>query len=195
MGSNAINEIAAKWDAVYRQANISEYRPAEVLSENAFLLPQNGAALDLACGLGANARLLAAAGLSVFAWDISTVAVEKLQNDADKKGLAIQAKQWAIDKKSFSGYRFDVIVISRFLDRSLCDAIIDALNPGGLLFYQTYTREKVVERGPNNPDFLLAEGELLELFAELKPIYYREYGSIGDIELGLRNEAQFIGRK
>jgi len=35
----------------------------------------------------------------------------------------------------------------------------------------------------------------LELFAELKPIYYREYGSIGDIELGLRNEAQFIGRK
>ncbi|MGD7035961.1 class I SAM-dependent methyltransferase [Methylotuvimicrobium buryatense] len=187
--------ISAKWDAVYRLGEISDYRPAEVLSGNAFLLPQNGAALDLACGLGANARLLATAGLAVFAWDISTVAVEKLQDDADKKGLAIQAKQCAIDKKSFFGYRFDVIVISRFLDRSLCDAIIGALNPGGLLFYQTYTREKVVERGPNNPDFLLAEGELLELFAELKLIYYRENGSVGSIGLGLRNEAQFIGRK
>ncbi|HBA64909.1 MAG TPA: SAM-dependent methyltransferase [Methylococcaceae bacterium] len=190
-----MNVISAKWDAVYRQANISEYRSAEVLTENTFLLPQKGKALDLACGLGANARLLAEAGLAVFAWDISTVAIEKLQVDTDKQGLAIQAKQCAVDKKSFFGYRFDVIVISRFLDRSLSDAIIGALNPGGLLFYQTYTREKVVERGPNNPDFLLVEGELLELFAELKPIYYRENGSIGDIELGLRNEAQFIGRK
>ncbi len=194
-GSNVIKEISAKWDALYRQANISEYRPAEVLSENAFLLPQKGAALDLACGLGANARLLAAAGLAVFAWDISAVAVEKLQHVADKQGLAIQARQCAVDKNAFSGCRFDVIVISRFLDRSLCDAIIGALNPGGLLFYQTYTREKVVERGPSNPDFLLAEGELLELFAELELIYYRENGSIGGISLGLRNEAQFIGRK
>lgn len=189
------NAIKAKWDAIYRQANISEYRPAEVLSENAFLLPQNGAALDLACGLGANARVLASAGLKVLAWDISAVAVEKLQHDADKQGLAIEARQCAIDKDSFSDYRFDVIVISRFLDRTLCNAIIGALNAGGLLFYQTYTREKVVDRGPSNPDYLLAEGELLELFAELKPIYYRENGAIGDIGLGLRNEAQLIARK
>ncbi len=187
--------ISAKWDAVYRQGDISDYRPAEVLSENVFLLPQKGVGLDLACGLGANARLLAAAGLAVFAWDISAVAVEKLQHVADKQCLAIQARQCAVDKNAFSGCRFDVIVISRFLDRSLCDAIIGVLNPGGLLFYQTYTREKVIERGPNNPDFLLSEGELLELFAELKPIYYRENGSIGEIGIGLRNEAQFIGRK
>lgn len=69
------------------------------------------------------------------------------------------------------------------------------LNPCGLLFCQTYTREKVVEREPNDTDILLVEVELLELFADLKPIYYREDGSIGDIDLGLRNEAQFIGRK
>jgi 2-polyprenyl-3-methyl-5-hydroxy-6-metoxy-1,4-benzoquinol methylase len=35
---------------------------------------------------------------------------------------------------------FDVIVISRFLDRTLCNAIMAALKPEGLLFYQTFIR-------------------------------------------------------
>lgn len=91
-------KLRQNWDAVYRQGEISDNRHAEVLSENAFLLPQKGRSLDLACGLGTNTRLLAAADLAVFAWDIPTVAVEKLQADADKQGLAIQAKQCAINK-------------------------------------------------------------------------------------------------
>lgn len=187
--------ITSKWDAVYDQAELEQCRVAEVLAENSFLLPQSGTALDLACGLGANARFLAAAGLTVCAWDISAVAIEKLQRYADRQGLAIQARQCAIDKNSLLGHGFDVIVISRFLDRTLCDAIIDALNPGGLLFYQTFTHEKAFDRGPKNPDFLLANGELLKMFAGLNPVHYRDNGTIGDLCFGIRNEAQFIGQK
>lgn len=38
----------------------------------------------------------------------------------------------------FTECGFDVIVVSRFLDRTLGDAIIEVLKPDGLLFYQTF---------------------------------------------------------
>lgn len=174
---------------------MSQHSAASVLTENAFLLPEFGTALDLACGLGANAIFLARYGLATEAWDISGVAVEKLRRNADSRDLAINAQVVEINKHSFSDCCFDVIVLSRFLGRDLSDAIMSALKPGGLLFYQTYTEEKTIQKGPNNPDYLLAENELLRLFSGLRIIFYREYGCIGDIEKGLRNEAQLIGQK
>ena len=47
--------VASKWNAVYSQADPACYPVAQVLTDNEFLLPQAGTALDLACGLGANA--------------------------------------------------------------------------------------------------------------------------------------------
>lgn len=92
-------------------------------------------------------------------------------------------------------YSYDVVVVSRFLDRNLKDAIIGALKPGGLLFYQTFDRDKVGGAGPNNPDYLLSNNELLRMFSLLQVVFYRENGLIGNTEKGLRNEAQFIGQK
>lgn len=188
-----------KWDAVYDPLAVGCGQPASVLAENTFLLPKQGTALDLACGLGANAVFLANCGLSVLAWDLSGVAIRKLQAFADQKHLAIKAGQRYIDSGSLAGLGFDVIVVSRFLDRSLQDAIIEALNPGGLLFYQTFTRQQIPAlsgpRLPSNPDYLLAETELLRSFDALSPVYYRDNGLVGDLASGLRNEAQFIGRK
>ncbi len=86
-------------------------------------------------------------------------------------------------------------MVSRFLDRTLTNAIIGALKVGGLLFYQTYTLIKANQGGPTNSAFLLGQAELLQLFNSLQVIYYRENGLIGDLKAGLRNEAQFIGQK
>ncbi len=67
-----------KWDTRYREAHrVPE--TALVLSEFQHLLPTSGRALDLACGLGGNALLLAAHGLETHAWDISPVGVERLK--------------------------------------------------------------------------------------------------------------------
>ena len=129
------------------------------------------------------------------AWDISVVAIDKLTAYALRQGLNISACQAKIDVDSFAECSFDVIVVSRFLDRTLSDAIIGALKPDGLLFYQTFTREKVSPRPPNNPDYLLMESELLALFAPLKVLFYRDNALIGNRLRGLRNEAQFVGQK
>jgi tellurite methyltransferase len=190
-----MKELQEKWDRIYSRDEPGRQPPAPVLTDNAFLLPSAGIALDLASGLGANAIFLAEHGLKVTAFDISSAAIEKLNAYARHRRLAIEARQEAVTPASLPSSAFDVIVISRFLDRPLKDGIIEALKPGGLLFYQTFTRLKVAAEGPTNPAYLLATNELLDLFSPLRTVYYRENAAIGDIGQGLRNEAQFIGQK
>jgi tellurite methyltransferase len=190
-----MDAITSKWNHIYSQSGQACYPAVQVLTENDYLLPATGTALDLACGMGANAVYLVELGLAVTAWDISFVAIEKLTAYAAQQGLNINACQEEIVADSFTECSFDVIVVSRFLDRTLSDAIIGALKPGGLLFYQTFTEEKTSRKPPNNPDYLLTENELLALFSPLRIIFYRENALIGDRLRGLRNEAQFIGQK
>lgn len=189
-----INGLQAKWDEIYSQAP-QQTTAAEVLAAHACLLPKRGRALDLACGLGGNALFLAEAGLSVDAWDISAVALQALQISAAQRQLSIDIRQCDIAPIILPTDSYDVIVISRFLDRALSNAIMAALKAGGLLFYQTFTREKLDRQGPSNPDYLLASNELLRLFAPLTLIFYQEYAGIGDLQRGDRNEARFIGQK
>ena len=191
-----MDAVIGKWNQFYNSQSCQEsYQAVQVLIENDFLLPITGTALDLACGLGANAIFLAELGLAVTAWDISIVAIDKLTSYAVQQGLNINASQEKIVADSLTECSFDVIVVSRFLDRTLSDAIIGALKPDGLLFYQTFTREKTSRTPPNNPDYLLTENELLALFSPLRVIFYRENALIGEQQRGLRNEAQFIGQK
>jgi hypothetical protein len=53
----------------------------------------------------------------------------------------------------------------------------------------------VTESGPGNADFRLADGELLALFAALKPLVYREEGRVGALDQGLRDEAMLVAQK
>lgn len=186
--------LGDKWDRIY-QSDTLKREPAAVLTENLFLLPQKGKALDLASGLGENALILAKQGLTTEAWDISTIAMRKLQAQGAVHALPIKTFTKEIKPDSFPSCYFDVVVVSRFLDRSICNAIMESLKSDGLLLYQTYTLQKTSASGPNNPHFLLAENELLQLFSSLRLVYYRENAGLGVVRQGLRNEAQFIGRK
>ncbi len=193
MVSSSSLSIKDKWDRIYSNPSVSA--PADVLVDNHFLLPRKGCALDLACGLGENAMFLAKNGLDVHAWDISSVALNRLKQNAQQKSLHVSIKQVFIEPKVLPKMAFDVIVLSHFLDRSLSNAIMEGLKRDGLLFYQTYVREKITSVGPKNPDFLLARNEMLKLFQPLKIVFYRENGLIGDLQCGERNEALFIGQK
>ncbi len=189
-----MNGLEEKWDGIYRQSPY-QAEAAKVLSKNRFLLPEQGKALDLACGLGGNALLLAEAGLTVDAWDISGVALQALQVQAALRNLNINIRQGIITQANLPNDSYDVVVISRFLDRNLCNAIMATLNTGGLLFYQTFTRNKLDRQGPNTPDYLLATNELLRLFTPLTLIFYEEYARVGNLQYGNRNEACLIGQK
>lgn len=183
-----------KWDRIYAACNQAA-DASEVLSIHSHLLPPQGKALDLACGLGGNALLLAEHGLTVDAWDISPVALSRLQMQAEQSRLQIALRKVDIRPGELPQNQYDVIVISRFLDRSLCNAIMAALKTEGLLFYQTFTRTKLDRQGPGNPAYLLDCNELLQLFSPLNLVFYQEYARIGDLRQGNRNEACYIGQK
>lgn len=189
-----MSELQAKWDAIYSE-NTEKPKAAEVLLYNQHLLPEYGNTLDLACGLGANALLLAQQKLQVEAWDVSSVALTKLGEQAQKQHLSISTRQCLITADLLPENYYDVIVISRFLDRSLCNAIMAALKTEGLLFYQTFTRNKLDQQGPSNPEYLLDCNELLRLFSPLSLIFYQEFGRTGNLQHGNRNEASYIGQK
>jgi tellurite methyltransferase len=88
-----------------------------------------------------------------------------------------------------------VIVVSRFLDRQIAPALMQALNLEGLLFYQTFTRDAMEMIGPKDPVYLLDAQELLSLFRPLHLLVYREEGRVGDLTCGFRNEAMLVGQK
>jgi SAM-dependent methyltransferase len=183
-----------KWDERYRGVE-SPGAVATVLLENAHLLPPRGTALDLACGLGANSLLLAERGLRTYAWDISPVAIEKLNAVAAARNLPIIAEAKDVLHDPIPHARFDVVVVAHYLERALTQAIINGLTVGGLLFFQTFTRTAVNPGGPQKDEWRLADGELLSLFAPLRPVVYREEGRLGDVARGFRDKALLVAVK
>lgn len=187
-----------KWDRIYRAAAAAAGNPPEaarVLAENVHLLPVRGAALDVACGLGGNALCLARRRLDTLALDISPVAVAQVVDCAARLGLPLRAEVRDVVAEPPAPAGFDVIVVGRFLERALAPALIAALRPGGLLFYQTFTLDRLSPGGPSNPAYLLRPRELLELFGALDLVVYREEGRLGDLGRGFRDEALLVGRK
>lgn len=184
-----------KWDQIYRKRDATEPEPAEVLRQNQHLLPASGCALDLACGLGANSLLMAEAGLDVASWDISPVAINSLLDVAQQQGLSIDAKVVDVMIRQPEAESVDVLVVTHFLVREMAPVLVAALKPGGLLFYQTYCREKVSQQGPSNPDYLLEDNELLQMFGGLKVRVYREESVLGDHNQGWRNQAMLVAQK
>ena len=184
-----------KWDHIYKGSDDKTGKPCRVLSSHSHLLPTGGAALDLACGRGGNALFLAARGYNTRAWDISEVAIQRLADLAKQLGLPLTAQQRDVTADPPEPASFDIIIVSRFLDQALAPAICAALKEQGLLFYQTFIREKVSDFGPHNPAYRLQANELLHLFSSLHLIYYHEEGCVGNTDHGLRDEAMLVAQK
>jgi tellurite methyltransferase len=186
---------ATTWNRRYQTANNIIPEPCQVVADYTHLLPTQGTALDLACGLGTHALLLARHGLETYAWDYAETALKRLQAHAESQRLHIHTQWRDVIVSPPEAQTFDVIVVCHFLDRGLVWALTQALKPNGLLFYQTFTRTAVSDVGPKNPQFRLADNELLQLFADLQTVVYREEGRIGDLTQGFRNQALLIAQK
>ena len=191
-----MSAIQDKWNRRYQSAgNTAKFNACEALVEHLSLLPHNGEALDLACGLGANALLMAEQGLNVSAWDISNVAIKKLLIAAKMRQVSIQAQVRDVTTAPPDANHFDVIVVSRFLHRPFIPQLIDALKKNGLIFYQTFTQDNQGSCGPANPDFLLKPNELLHLFANLRLLAYQEPVNVGNQAIPLTGQAYIVAQK
>jgi len=151
--------------------------PSSWLVQHAGLLPHEGRALDVACGRGRHALWLAERGLRTLAVDRDPDAIRELSEAARERRLPLRADVRDLEgggEASFHGSTFDVIVVVHYLHRPLFPMLIEALGPGGLLVYETFTRAQAARGKPTNPDFLLKPGELLELVGPLEVLASRE---------------------
>ena len=189
------NQIKNKCDKYYDSNIKGSPSPSEVLYFNQHLLPVKGNALDLACGYGSNAICLAMNGLKVSAWDISKIALEKLSLRSKEFDFIINCEIRDVLQQPPEPDTFDIIVVSKFLDRKLIKQIRHAIKPNGLIFYQTFIKDRIIKSGPENPNYQLNENELLDFFEDWKLIFYREEGMIGNLSRGFRNQAMIISQK
>ena len=62
-----------------------------------------------------------------------------------------------------AGRRFGAIIVTNYLHRPLFPALFATLQPGGILLYETFMEGNERFGKPSRPDFLLKDGELLDL--------------------------------
>jgi SAM-dependent methyltransferase len=97
-------------------------------------LPTEGAALDLACGIGAQSLWMATRGLTVSALDVSPVAVDLTARSGAQHGFTVDAAVWDTDEglpAELDGLA--MIVCQRFRATALYLGLVHRLRPGGVL--------------------------------------------------------------
>jgi len=122
-------------------------------------IPAGGQVLDMACGSGRHAIMLAQRGYRVLAVDRDADALSRLRSIP---GLAVlqadlEGGPWPCPERIFDG-----IVVTNYLHRLLLPTLVDSIAPGGLLLYETFAAGNERFGRPANPDFLLRPGELLD---------------------------------
>jgi tellurite methyltransferase len=183
-----VTDDRQRWDDRYATGDVPD-EPAAFLLQYADLLPTRGTALDVAGGAGRNAVWLARRGLDVTLVDVSPVGLDLAARRAANAGVSVVLPGRAagtaataatgdhrgsltlvecdLAREPLPRGPWDVVVIHHFLDRNVVAQVPDVLAPGGLLLFchQTVCN---LERHPRPPrHFLLDEGEMGTLAAQL----------------------------
>jgi len=132
-------------------------------------------ALDVAMGRGRHSLPLARAGFVTFGVDIELDAVRDAMASARAGGAAIHG--WCADLTQYPlpASRFDLVIVTRYLQRDLFPALRAACAPGGVVLYETFTTaQTALGVGPKSPDHLLEPGELRRRFDGFEELFYEE---------------------
>ena len=177
-----------KWDSKHHTAPIPDV-PIELIT-NYTKLTNGKQALDIACGMGRHSKYLALQGFQVDALDISTTAVESLQ------GLQnIRAKEVDFDTYTLEENKYDLIVCTYFLERSLFPQIVKALKVGGIFIYETYLYHPDNNKIPSNRSFLLEAGELASTFRDRYDLIHIEEWWDEDYDRSKTMKGSLVARK
>ena len=133
---------------------------SEWVARFADLVPPGGRVLDIAAGSGRHTRFFRARGHPVTAVDRDSSGLADLAGDAEVELLEFDLETGA--PWPFAGREFDGVVVTNYLHRPILRDIVAAVSPGGVLVYETFARGQERFGRPENPDFLLRPGELLE---------------------------------
>ncbi len=133
------------------------------------LLPAASSVLDLACGSGRHLRWLAAQGHRLTGVDRDAQALEPLRSIAEVLVADLEAGPWPLE-----GRRFAAVLVTNYLWRPLLPVLVDSVDAGGLLIYETFAEGQASVGRPSRSEFVLRPGELLEACRGLRIVAYED---------------------
>jgi SAM-dependent methyltransferase len=154
----------------------ADREPSTWITRFAPLVGPGAAVLDLACGGGRHTRFFLARGHPVTAVDVDTSGLEDLRQHPQLEIVEADLEHGA--PWPLPGRRFGAVIVSNYLWRPLFPSILDSLDEGGVLLYETFARGNEAYGHPRNPDFLLEPGELIEVVRRRLQIVAYEHGYV-----------------
>lgn len=161
-----------RWNARYAAGE--EGGTPLMLGRSLHRFPRSGRALDVAGGPGQAAVILAARGLDVTLCDVSDVALRMAAERAERSKVALTTVEVDLATDPLPPGPWDVITCFNFLDRRLFPMMIAELADGGVLAVTLPTRSNLERHERPSERFLLDDGELPSLLADLCIEHYRE---------------------
>ena len=153
----------------------SQQQASELVQAYSHLLQTHGKpVLDLACGAGRNGLYLLERGIPTLFADNNPQALTGLTHNP-----LVQAQHcWQVDlengEQQLQPDSYQAIMVFRYLHRPLFAQLKQAVMPGGIVIYETFTTANRQFGRPNRDDFLLQPGELKELFSDWQCLHYFE---------------------
>lgn len=125
--------------------------------------PRHARAIDVACGAGRHALVLARTGYTVLGVDWAVPALRTLGTTARHERLpitclAIDVAIWEPPEDHYA-----MVLSTNFLDRGCLDRMRRAVACGGVLLLETFLDGQQRYGHPTNPEYLLQPGELAAL--------------------------------
>lgn len=180
----------AIWEERYSRPGRKRHLPDSLLLEHwkDLVGPR---VLDVACGEGRNSIFLAEKGFEVIGVDRSPTAIKKAQMWAQETGVCAEFICEDLERLVLPKVPYDSIVVTRYWQPNLCALLIEALRPGGIILYETYTTRYLNYRSESTRSHLLKSGELRKAFERLDILHYAEVDKPSTREYC----AQLVGRR
>ncbi len=143
--------------------------PSAWVQRWAHLLEPGSTVLDVACGHGRHMAYLADLGHQLTGIDRNAEALASAAAHGRVVQADIENGPWPLSET------FDGLVVTNYLWRALFPQLLSAVKPGGVVIYETFAQGNESVGKPSRPDFLLAPGELLQVFCDWRVVAY-EHG-------------------
>ncbi len=162
-----------KWNQRYIEDSYHKNNPVTLVENWLPSLPV-GKALDVACGPGRNAILLAQTGYQVDAIDISREGLIQARQKAENQGLSINWIEHDLDEPYQFDKDYDLIIVLWYVNLALITRLCGCLAPGGYLLCEEHLITDLEVTGPKSLNFRVAPVVLREAVSGVYVLLYEE---------------------